>query len=487
MREKLKTQWFSNIKGDVLSGIVVALALIPEAIGFSIIAGVDPMVGLYASFCMALVISFAGGRLGMISAATGSMALVMTGLIKNHGIEYMFIATILTGIIQIILGTLKVGKLVKFIPKSVMVGFVNALAILIFMAQIPSFIGESWQMYAMVAGGLIIIYTFPKITKSVPSPLVAIIIISAIAIFTKSDVRTVGDMGHISNALPKFLIPNVPLNIETIKIILPYSVSLAFVGLIESLLTSQIVDDMTETSSDKNRECVGQGISNIVVGFFGGMAGCAMIGQSVINIKSGGRKRLSTFVSGVFLMILIILLNKLVIQIPLAALVSVMIMVSIGTFDWSYLKKIHIIHKSDSFVMVVTVLVVVLTHNLAVGVFLGTMLSAIFFAVKISKIKVTSIVDEKNNKKIYKVKGQLFFASATNFLEQFDFDDKFDFIEINLSKAHIWDESGVGAIDKVMMKYQKNGIDIKMVELNEHNTNIIDKIAIFNKVNICEQ
>jgi len=487
LKERLKREWFSNVKGDVLAGVVVALALIPEAIGFSIIAGVDPMVGLYASFCMSLVIAFSGGRSGMISAATGAMVLVMVGLVKDYGVEYMFAATLLTGIIQMVLGTLKMGNLVKYIPKSVMVGFVNSLAILIFMAQIPSFVGESWQMYAMVAGGLIIIYTFPKITKAVPAPLVAIVVISAISILTKSDVRTVGDMGHITNTLPKFLIPNVPFNLETIKIILPYSISLAFVGLIESLLTAQIVDDLTETSSNKNKECIGQGIGNIVVGFFGGMASCAMIGQSVINIKSGGRSRLSTFSSGIFLMVLIIALNKLVIQIPLAALVAVMIMVSIGTFDWNSLKKIFVLPKSDSFVMIVTVIVVVLTDNLAIGVLLGTVLSAIFFAVKISKIKVNAVVDMETNQKVYKVKGQLFFASATDFTEQFDFNDEFDFIEIDLSKAHIWDESGVGAVDKVMIKYKKNGANIKIVGLNDHSTNMIDKLAIFNKVNIAEQ
>nr|WP_244835456.1 SulP family inorganic anion transporter [Clostridium sp. BJN0001] len=389
----LKREWFSNVKGDILSAIVVALALIPEAIGFSIIAGVDPMIGLYASFCMSLVIAFAGGRVGMISAATGSMALVMVGLLKDYGVEYMFAATVLTGIIQIILASLKVGNLIKFIPKSVMIGFVNSLAILIFTAQLPSFAGESWKMYAMVAGGLLIIYLFPKISKAVPSPLIAIIVISAISIFTKSDVRTVGDMGHISNTLPKFLIADVPLNFETLKIIFPYSISLAFVGLIESLLTAQIVDEMTETSSNKTRECFGQGIGNIVVGFFGGMAGCAMIGQSVINIKSGGRKRLSTFFAGIFLMILIIILNKLVVQIPLAALVSVMIMVSIGTFDWSSIKKLNVTSKSDSFVMIATVLVVVLTDNLAFGVFLGTILNRIFTLVKSSKIEEASGLD----------------------------------------------------------------------------------------------
>lgn len=487
MRKKLKKEWFSNVKGDILSGIVVALALIPEAIGFSIIAGVDPMIGLYASFCMAVIISFVGGRVGMISAATGSMALVLTGLVKGYGIQYMFAATILTGIIQVILAWLKVGNLVKFIPRSVMNGFVNALAILIFMAQIPSFSGESWKMYAMVVGGLAIIYILPRITKAIPSPLVAIIVISIIAIFTKSDVRTVGDMGHISSTLPKFFIPDVPFNLETIRIILPYSISLAFVGLIESLLTAQIVDDFTESNSNKNQECCGQGIGNVIVGFFGGMASCAMIGQSVINIKSGGRSRLSTFVSGVFLIILIIVLNKVVVQIPLAALVSVMIMVAIGTFDWNSIKKITTVPKGDAIVMIVTVALVVITHNLAIGVLFGVVLSSVLFAVKISKIRISSVLCEENNKKTYKIEGQLFFASATNFIEQFDFKDTEKLIEIDLSKAHIWDESGVESVDTVISRYRKNGIKTNIIGLNKQSKYVFHRMSAFNKVNAIGQ
>lgn len=333
--QTIKQQWFGNIRGDILSGIVVALALVPEAIAFSIIAGVDPMVGLYASFCIAVVIAFVGGRPGMISAATGAMALVMVTLVAEHGLQYLLAATILTGMIQIVLGVLKVGKLMKFIPRSVMVGFVNSLAILIFTAQLPHFAGESWIMYAMVAISLTIIYILPKFTKVVPSPLVAIIVMTIFAIMSGVSVRTVGDMGELTQALPIFLIPEIPFNLETLKIIFPYSFALALVGLLESLLTAQIVDDLTDTESDKNKEAKGQGIANIVAGFFGGMAGCAMIGQSGINIRSGGRGRLSTLVAGVFLMILIVLLNDILVQIPMAALVAVMIMVSIGTFDWS--------------------------------------------------------------------------------------------------------------------------------------------------------
>ncbi|PGL68949.1 SulP family inorganic anion transporter [Bacillus sp. AFS055030] len=483
--EKIKNEWFSNIRADVLAGIVVALALIPEAIGFSIIAGVDPMIGLYASFCIAVVISFVGGRPGMISAATGAMALVLAGLVKKHGIEYMLAATILTGIIQVILGFLGIGKLVKFIPKSVMTGFVNSLAILIFMAQLPYFVGQSWQMYAMVAGGLAIIYLFPRITKIIPSPLVAIIVISMIAIFSGSDVNKVGDMGNISGSLPSFILPNVPFSIETLMIIFPYAVSLAFVGLIESLLTAQIVDDLTDTSSNKNTESKGQGIANIINGLFGGMAGCAMIGQSVINVKSGGRSRLSTFVAGSFLMFLILVLNKLVVQIPLAALVSVMIMVSIGTFDWSSLKTLHKLPRTDAAVMVITVGVVVATHNLAIGVILGILLSAVFFAAKISKVKVTSQLGK--NKRVYKVEGQLFFASVTDFVEAFNFKDDVKIVEVDLSKAHIWDESGVSAIDKIVIKFHEKGIKTIIVGLNSGSKSIVDSVAVFNKPNGIKQ
>ena len=323
------------MKGDVLAGIVVALALIPEAIAFSIIAGVDPMVGLYASFTMAVVIAFAGGRPGMISAATGAMALLMVPLVRDYGLEYLFAATLLTGIIQIFFGVFKVAKLMKFIPRAVMIGFVNALAILIFMAQVPHFIGISGMTYVFVALTLLIVYVVPRYFKAIPAPLIAIVLLSVVAIFGGVELRTVGDLGTITQSLPAFLIPNVPFTLETLAIIFPYAISLAIVGLLESLLTASIVDDMTGTESNKNREARGQGIANIVTGFFGGMAGCAMIGQSGINVKSGGRGRLSTLVAGVFLMFLIVVLGDLVVQIPMPVLVGIMIMVSIGTFDWT--------------------------------------------------------------------------------------------------------------------------------------------------------
>jgi high affinity sulfate transporter 1 len=477
----IKYSWFGNVKGDILAGIVVALALIPEAISFSIIAGVDPMVGLYASFCIAVTIAFVGGRPAMISAATGATALLMTTLVKDHGLQYLLAATILTGIIQIIMGALKLGSLMKFVPRSVMIGFVNALAILIFAAQLPHFVGESWQMYAMVAGALAIIYILPQFTKAVPSPLVAILVITAIAIFTGSDVRTVGDMGELTSKLPVFLIPDIPINFETLQIIFPYSLSIAIVGLVESLLTAQIIDDLTDTESDKNKEARGQGIANIVSAFFGGMAGCAMIGQSGINVKSGGRGRLSTLTAGAFLMILIVLLKGFLVQIPMAALVGVMIMVSIGTFDWSCLKSMNKVPITDTLVMIVTVITVIETHDLSKGVLVGILLSAIFFAAKISKVKVTSISSKGSHKKVYHVSGQLFFASVTDFVNSFDYKEDVQEIDLDLSKAHLWDDSAVGAIDKVIIKYHQNGVKVTLKGLNIESNKLLERIAVHNK------
>ncbi|WP_261130316.1 SulP family inorganic anion transporter [Bacillus sp. Marseille-Q3570] len=479
--QKLQQEWFSNVRGDVLAGIVVALALIPEAIAFSIIAGVDPMVGLYASFCIAVVIAFVGGRPGMISAATGAMALLMTTLVADHGLQYLLAATILTGIIQVLMGVLKLGKVMKFIPKSVMVGFVNALAILIFMAQLPHFVGETWIMYIMVAGALAIIYILPRFTKAVPSPLIAIIVMTVIAVTSGVGVRTVGDMGQLTQALPIFLIPEIPLNFETLKIIFPYSFALAIVGLLESLLTAQIVDDMTDTESDKNKEAKGQGTANIVAGFFGGMAGCAMIGQSVINVKSGGRGRLSTLVAGIVLMLLILVFNNVLVQIPMAALVGVMIMVSIGTFDWSSLTKLHVMPKTDAAVMIVTVVTVVVTHDLSKGVIAGVILSAIFFAAKISKVHVDTNIEQHLNTKTYQVRGQLFFASVTDFVAKFDFKDDVETVVVDFTHAHCWDDSAVGAVDKIVLKYKQNGVNVKIIGLNADSHKLVDQLAVYNK------
>ncbi|AKL85268.1 SulP family inorganic anion transporter [Bacillus atrophaeus] len=472
----LKQQWFGNVRKDVLAGILVALALIPEAIGFSIIAGVDPMVGLYASFCIAIIISIFGGRSGMISAATGSMALVMVSLVADYGLQYLFAATILTGIIQVILGISKIAKLMKFIPRSVMIGFVNALAILIFSAQLPQFAGASWMMYAMVAGSLVIIYILPRFTNAVPSPLIAIIVMTIIAITLHVDVRTVGDMGELTSSLPGFLIPDVPWTFETLQIIFPYSIALALVGLLESLLTAQIIDEMTDTDSDKNKESRGQGIANIVTGFFGGMAGCAMIGQSVINTKAGGRGRLSAFVAGAFLMFLIVVLSDVVVKIPMAALVAVMIMVSIGTFDWSSLKGLRKSPLTDSIVMVVTVITVVLTDDLSKGVFAGVLLSAVFFVAKISKLKIISHADDQKLR-TYKVTGQIFFASVSDLMNAFMYREDIERVVIDLSEAHVWDDSGVAALGKIVAKFKEQGIEAELKGLNEASQALLKQMA----------
>jgi len=479
--EKMKRDWFSNIPADILSGIVVALALIPEAIAFSIIAGVDPMVGLYASFCMAVTISFVGGRPAMISAATGAMALLMVPLVKDYGINYLLAATILTGIIQVVFGVLKIAKLMKFIPRAVMVGFVNSLAILIFMAQVPHFIGISNMTYIFVAITLLIVYILPRFIKTVPAPLIAIVLLTSLAIFSDFDLRTVGDLGNITQSLPSFFIPDVPLNFETLKIIFPYSIALAIVGLLESLLTASIVDDMTGTGSNKNREARGQGIANVITGFFGGMASCAMIGQSVINVKSGGRGRLSTLVAGLFLMFLILVLGNIVVQIPMAVLVGIMIMVSIGTFDWSSFTYLKNAPKTDAAVMLVTVIIVVATHDLSIGVIAGVILSAIFFVAKISKIKLVRNVNNQNI--TFEVEGQLFFASVEEFVEQFDFSVENKNIIIDFTNAHIWDDSAVGAIDKVVIKYRENHNNVTIKNLNAASKKIVDKLAVFNDPN----
>lgn len=477
MVEKIRKEWFSNVRGDILAGIVVALALIPEAIAFSIIVGVDPMIGLYASFTMAVTIAFVGGRPGMISAATGAMALLMVPLVKEHGVNYLFAATLLTGIIQVAFGVLKVAKIMKFVPRSVMIGFVNSLAILIFMAQIPHFIGISTMTYVFVGITLAIVYIFPRFIKAIPAPLIAIIALTAISMYSNFNLGTVGDLGSITKSLPSFFIPDVPFAFETIKIIFPYSLALAVVGLLESLLTSSIVDDMTGTESDKNKEARGQGIANVVTGFFGGMAGCAMIGQSMINIKSGGRGRLSTLVAGVFLMFLVIVLGDLVVQIPMSVLVGIMIMVSIGTFDWSSIPAMRKAPKTDVAVMLTTIVIVVATHDLSKGVAAGILLSAIFFVAKISTIKVTKQQDD--DRIVYKVDGQLFFASAEGFLEAFDFSDENQKIVLDFDNSHVWDGSAVGVIDKVIIKYRANNNNITIENLNTASKKLVDRLAIY--------
>lgn len=479
MIEKIKKDWFSNVRADILSGMVVALALIPEAIAFSIIAGVDPMVGLYASFIIAVTISFVGGRPAMISAATGAMALLMGPLVKDYGLDYLLAATILTGVIQVLFGVFKIARLMKFIPRAVMIGFVNALAILIFMAQIPHILGESVMTYIFVAVTLVIVYVFPRFVKSIPAPLIAIVALTAATLYMGVDLKVVGDLGTITRSLPEFFLPNVPFNWDTLTIIFPYSIALAIVGLLESLLTASIVDDMTGTRSNKNREAKGQGIANMINGVFGGMAGCAMIGQSVINVKSGGRGRLSTFVAGVFLMFLIIVLGDLVVQIPMPVLVGIMIMVCIGTFDWSSFTYVRKAPRSDAIVMVVTVIIVVTTNDLSKGVIAGVILSAVFFVSKIAKIKVTE--KEMSEGTIhFDIKGQLFFASVEDFIGAFDFNVENKTIIINFSHSHVWDDSAVGAIDKVILKYAEHKNIVTIKGLDSKSEKMVEKLAIYN-------
>lgn len=490
MSTALSNTWFSNIRGDLLAGIVVALALIPEAIAFSIIAGVDPKVGLYASFCIAVVTAFVGGRPGMISAATGAMALVMVTLVKEHGLQYLLAATLLTGVLQIIAGLLKLGSLMRFVSRSVVTGFVNALAILIFLAQLPEITGENATLpvYIMLAAGLVIIYGFPYVTKAVPSPLVCIVVLTGVAMYMGLDIRSVGDMGELPDSLPVFLLPDVPLTWETLAIIFPFSMTLAVVGLLESMMTATIVDDLTDTSSNKNRECVGQGVANIGSGLLGGMAGCAMIGQSVINIKSGGRQRLSTFTAGVLLLIMVVFLDEWVARIPMAALVAVMIMVSIGTFSWSSVSNLRKHPKSSSIVMVATVIVVVMTHDLAQGVLVGVLLSALFFARKVGDILyVGSSLSEDGNHRTYQIIGQVFFTSAEQFVSGFDFKEAIDNVTIDLHRAHFWDITAISALDKVVIKFRREGTDVEITGLNEASATLVDRFAVHDKPDAVER
>ncbi|MFZ1773088.1 MAG: SulP family inorganic anion transporter [Rhizobiaceae bacterium] len=479
----LRSEWAPHTTREILAGTVVALALIPEAIAFSIIAGVDPKVGLYASFFIAIISAFAGGRPAMISAATGAMALIMVTLVKEHGLAYLFAATILTGIIQIIASLGKVGYLMRFVSRSVVTGFVNALAILIFMAQMPELLGMGTNVYLMTAAGLAIIYGLPYLTKAVPSPLVTIVVMTGFAMYFGLDMRRVGDMGQLPTELPFFALPQVPLTLETLKIILPYALTLAMVGLLESMMTAAIIDEMTDTDSNKNRECAGQGIANTVTGFFGGMAGCAMIGQSVINVTSGGRGRLSTLWAGAFLLFLIFVLGTYVAQIPMAALVAVMIMVSINTFQWKSMKDLLTHPKQSSFVMLGTVVVVVFTHDLAKGVLFGVILSGLFFAHKVTRyFGVTSNRNPLSAVRTYFVQGQIFFATAEAFHGAFDFrEEDLKGVAIDLHSAHFWDITSIGALDRVVLKFRHHGIPVEIYGMNEATATMVERLATHDK------
>ena len=480
----LRREWLFNPRNDLLAGTVVALALIPEAIAFSIIAGVDPAVGLYASFVIAVTISFVGGRPGMISAATGAMALLMVTLVKQHGLEYLFAASLLTGLIQIGVGILKLGRYIKFVSRSVMTGFVNALAILIFLAQLPELIGANWQTYAMVAAGLFIIYLLPLLTRAVPSPLVAIVTLSAVVYVTGVDVRTVGDMGQMPTALPYFHLPAVPLTWETLTIIGPIAMTLAFVGLLESLLTANLIDDLTDTPSDKDRETRGQGIANVASSLFGGMAGCAMIGQSIINVKSGGRGRLSSLWAGLLLLFLILVLQEWVARIPMAALVAVMIMVSVGTFDWGSLRQLRATPTQSSVVMIATTATIVLTHDLSKGVLLGVLLSAVFFARKMAKVISVEEIESTEEERQYVVRGQLFFASADLFLAGFEFHGHPRRVVIDMTGVQLWDITSVSAVDRVVFRYRRQGARVELIGLNEEAAALVRRVGRHDKAHL---
>jgi SulP family sulfate permease len=461
---------------EVIAGLVVALALIPEAISFSIIAGVDPKVGLYASFTMAVTIAIAGGRPAMISAATGAMALVVVGLVKDHGVQYLLVAGILAGVFQIVLSALGVPRLMRFVPRSVMTGFVNALAILIFVAQIPHLTDGGINVYLMVAAGLVIIYTIPRLTTAIPSPLVAIVVLTIVAVAAGIHVPDVGDEGTLPNALPSLGLPDVPFSLQTVQIVAPYSITLAFVGLLESLMTAKLVDDITETGSDKLREARGQGIANIVTGFFGGMPGCAMIGQTMINVRaSGARTRISTFCAGAFLLVLVVGLGGIVAKIPMAALVAVMILVSVSTFDWHSITPATLkrMPRSETITMLVTIAGTVATSNLAIGVGLGVLTAMIAFARRAAHlVEVERVLDPDGTTSIYAVSGELFFASDQELIDSFTYADDPANVIIDMSRAHLWDASAVAALDTIEQHYAKHGITVEITGLNERSEHL---------------
>ncbi|MFE0799541.1 SulP family inorganic anion transporter [Streptomyces sp. NPDC058812] len=479
-----KPDWLASpkvVRTEVLAGLVVALALIPEAISFSIIAGVDPAVGLFASFTMAVVISVVGGRKAMISAATGAVALVIAPLNQEYGLGYMVAAVILAGVFQVILGALGVAKLMRFVPRSVMVGFVNALAILIFMAQVPEMHDVPWAVYPLLVAGLALMVFFPKVTKVIPAPLVSIVVLTVITVAAGIAVPNVGDKGELPSSLPVPGLPDVPFTLDMLTTIAPYALAMALVGLMESLMTAKLVDDITDTHSGKTRESIGQGIANIVTGFFGGMGGCAMIGQTMINVKvSGARTRLSTFLAGTFLIILVVVFGPIVSDIPMAALVAVMIMVSVGTFDWHSIqpKTLKRMPVGETIVMAVTVICVVATHNLAIGVVVGTIAAMIIFAKRVAHLaNVSGVVDPDGEQVVYSVTGELFFASSNDLVYQFDYKDDPDDVVIDLSGTHIWDASSVAALDAIETKYAQRGKKVTIVGLNKPSADMHQRLA----------
>ncbi|MEU6105372.1 SulP family inorganic anion transporter [Streptomyces flaveolus] len=480
----LRPDWLRDPKvwrTEVLAGLVVALALIPEAISFSVIAGVDPAIGLFASFTMAVTIAVVGGRRAMISAATGAVALVIAPLNREHGLGYLVAAVILAGVFQVVLGVLGVAKLMRFVPRSVMVGFVNSLAVLIFMAQVPEMTGVPWPVYPLIAAGLTLMVFFPRVTRVVPAPLVSIVVLTVVTVAAGIAVPTVGDKGELPSALPVPGLPDVPFTLDTLTTIAPYAFAMALVGLMESLMTAQLVDDITDTRSSKTRESVGQGIANIVTGFFGGMGGCAMIGQTMINVKvSGARTRLSTFLAGSFLMVLCIVFGPVVSDIPMAALVAVMVMVSFTTFDWHSVapKTLRRMPAGEITVMVVTVAVVVATHNLAIGVVTGSVTAMVVFARRVAHLaEVTSVTDPDGSTAVYRVTGELFFASSNDLVHRFDYAGDPDRIVVDLSAAHVWDASSVAALDAITSKYAQRGKTVEITGLNEPSAHLHGRLS----------
>ncbi|MEU2981411.1 SulP family inorganic anion transporter [Streptomyces hirsutus] len=479
-----RPDWLNDPKvwrTEILGGLVVALALIPEAISFSIIAGVDPAVGLFASFTMAVTIAFVGGRRAMISAATGAVALVIAPLNREHGFGYLVAAVLLAGVFQIVLGVLGVAKLMRFVPRSVMVGFVNSLALLVFMAQVPEMRDVPWPVYPMIVAGLALMVFFPKVTTVIPAPLVSIVILTVITVAAGIAVPTVGDRGELPSSLPVPGLPDVPFTMDTLTTVAPYALAMALVGLMESLMTAKLVDDITDTHSSKTRESIGQGVANIVTGFFGGMGGCAVIGQTMINVKvSGSRTRLSTFLAGAFLMVLCIVFGPVVSDIPMAALVAVMIMVSVAAFDWHSIapKTLRRMPAGETGVMVITVVFVLTTHNLAVGVVVGTVTAMVIFARRVAHLaEVTAVADPDGTSVVYRVTGELFFASSNDIVGRFDYSGDPDHVVIDLSSAHVWDASSVAALDAVETRYAQRGKTVEITGLNEPSARLHDKLS----------
>ena len=478
---RYRAEWFTTAAGarrDILAGMVGTFALIPEVIAFSFVAGIDPEVGLFASFVIGIVIAIAGGRPAMISGAAGSVALVAAALVHAHGLSYLLAATVLAGLLQIVFGLCKLDVLLRFVSRSVRTGFVNALAILIFSAQVPQLLGVDWHTYAMIALGLAIIYLAPRVTKAVPSPLICIVVLTAISVLVPMPLRTIADLGRLPDALPRFGWPAVPLDWQTLAIIAPYALAMAAVGLLESMMTATVVDDLTETTSSKARECSGLGLANIAAGLFGGIAGCGMIGQTVGNVRYGGRGRLSTLVAGVFLLVVMVPLRPWVAQVPVAALVAIMIMVSISTFAWGSLRDLVSHPKTSGAVMLATVAVTVTTHDLSAGVAVGVLLSGVFFAFKVTRLMHVAVdYDAATDTRLYRVSGQIFFASAEIFADHFDLADDAHNVRIDLTAAHLWDVTAVGTLDELVARMRRHGIAVELVGLNAASAILIDRHA----------